>query len=204
MSEQQAAASGTAQNVWRNDSERFGRTSRLFHWTMALLIVATVALGLYAASFDRSDPAREPILFFHKPLGLTILFLSALRLGWILRSPPPPLPGSLKIWERRLAWLVHKLLYVLLFAMPLSGILLSQAAGKDVSFFGLFSLPQFVPVDPAVPPEQRPLVFAGYILHKVVLPWVLYLMVASHVLGVIKHHFVDGHKQFIRRMWGTR
>jgi cytochrome b561 len=185
-----------------NNHDGFGLISRILHWSMAALVVAAVTLGLVAASYERGDLVRDQVLFVHKPLGLIILALAIVRLGWILRSPAPPFPGILARWERRVAWLVHKALYVLLFAMPLSGILLSQAAGREVSLFGLFSLPQLVPIDPSVAPEKRLLVFVGFMLHKQVLPWVLYGLVALHVLGVVKHHILDGHRYFIRRMWG--
>ena len=193
------SASGSAGR--RNSDTAYGSISRLLHWSIAALIIANFIVGLVSGSYDRTDVAREPIVFIHKSLGLAILALVLVRIAWILRSPGPALPSFLKRWEARLAWVTHKLLYLLMLAIPITGIMLSQSAGREVSFFGFFELPQIFPFDPSVPAGERPLVIAGAILHKVVLKWVLPMAVLAHLAGVIKHHLIDRHPQFLARMW---
>lgn len=192
----------TPASSWRNGTERFGLVSQAFHWATVLLIVGVVVLGLYSASLDRESATRGTVLTLHKSIGVGILGLTILRLGWILKSPAPPHAASLKRWEAASAWTAHKLLYLLLLAMPITGIVFSQAAGREVSFFGLFDIPQFISVDPSIPPGERPLVAAGALLHKTVLEYLLYLVVAAHVAGALKHRLIDRDRGAIRRMWG--
>lgn len=176
--------------------------SQLFHWTIALLMVAVIVLGLTLGRYERGSAMHDDLILIHKSIGFTILVLTILRLTWLLGSPAPAPASRLHDWERRLAWLVHKSLYVLLFAMPISGMLLSQAAGKTIDIFGLFTLPQIVPVDAAVPPGQRPLLIAGAVLHTIVLKWLLFALLAGHILGALKHVLVDRDTTFLGRMWG--
>ncbi len=190
----------------RDTLDRYGILSRAFHWTIALLIAVAVPLGLWAASIGAQNTdvhqklLRESVLFWHKSVGLTVLFLSIVRVAWRLRSAAPPLPVELSRVNRVAAKAVHVLLYVLILGLPVTGILLSQAAGFPVSFFGLFSLPVFVHADIAVPVLQRPNVLAGILLHKSILPTVLYITLSLHVLALLTHHFVSGNKSIWSRM----
>jgi cytochrome b561 len=194
----------------RDTRDRYGILSRGFHWTIALLIAVAVPLGLWAASIGAQNTdaqqklLRESLLFWHKSVGLTVLFLSVARVVWRLRSAAPPLPAELSRLNRLGAKAVHGLLYVLILGLPVTGILLSQAAGFPVSFFGLFSLPVFVHADLAVPVLQRPNVLAGILLHESILPKLLYIALTLHVLGLLKHHFVSGNKTIWSRMAGWR
>jgi cytochrome b561 len=191
-----------ASSTWLNSHERYGRVARSFHWGMAVLIFAAVAFGLYSGSLERSDPLREPVLTIHKSLGLTALFLVVLRMAWGRYSPAPRLSSRLKRWERGAAWVTHRLLYFLMLAMPVTGFLISQSAGREVSFFGLFTVPQIVPIDASVPPAERPIVLINAILHKTVLETLLYLVLGAHVAGALKHHFIDRDEEMLGRMWG--
>ena len=71
-----------------------------------------------------------------------------------------------------------------------------------LGLFGFGHLPQILPLDPAIPPRERPLYRAGKFLHDVVFQWSLYAIFAAHIAGVVKHRFVDGDRGFVRRMWG--
>lgn len=191
------------ESIWLNTSRTFGLVSRILHWTMAILIAANIPLGFYAAYLPRTDLFREALLSqVHKPLGLLILFLVVIRIGWHLFSPRPDHAPGLRRWEVRLASLVHVGIYALMVAVPLSGIFLSQGAGHKVSFFGLFDLPVLWPVSLAVPIPQRLPVIVGAILHKRVLDIALCTVLFFHLAGVIKHHLIDGRRNEIRRMWG--
>lgn len=76
------------------------------HWLIAALIVLQVILA------GRMSEARTPEAFavfqLHKSVGITILLLSLVRLGWRLIHPPPPIPQTLASWERALAWIIHR------------------------------------------------------------------------------------------------
>ena len=83
----------------------------------------------------------------HKSIGLLIFSVTALRLAWRLTHPAPPLPAGTPGWQRFVARLTQVLLYALMFLMPLTGLLRSQAANFPVSFFGLFTVPTIVGVN---------------------------------------------------------
>jgi cytochrome b561 len=160
---------------------RYTLTAIALHWLLALAIVATLAVGLYMTSLPFS-PTRLKLFNWHKWAGIGILALSALRLLWRLwHRPPADLP--MPVWQRRAAHGAHGLLYVLFFAVPLAGWAYSSAAGFPVVWFGVLPLPDFVPVDRELAELLKP-------LHH----WLAYglaAVVALHVAGALKHHFVD-------------
>ncbi len=178
--------------------------ARWLHWSMAVMIAIIVPLGLYCASL-RGLPGRaaerDSLLLVHKSLGLAVLALAVVRLVYRWRHAAPPLPQHLPAREQRLATVVHVALYALLLLAPLSGILLSQGAGQPVSFFGLLDLPQLVPIDRSVPAAARPQVAAGVLLHKEVFKYLLWGVLALHLLGVAKHAWVDRDPRMLGRMW---
>lgn len=102
------------------DTDGYGTTAKVLHWIAALCVVAAWLLGHFIDDFPQ---AIEPgALFSHMSLGLTILALLIMRLGWRLSHPPPPLLSSVfSPWTERAATLVHWLLYALMFALPVSG-----------------------------------------------------------------------------------
>jgi len=125
----------------RNSTESYGIIAQAFHWLVALLVLAQLGIGLYAANLPVSL-ARLRWLSHHKSLGLAILALVLLRLGWRALNRPPGLPGSMPRWERRAALATHRLFYLLLILAPLAGLLYASAAGLSVNWFGLFQVPE--------------------------------------------------------------
>lgn len=165
----------------RNTTARWGALAQALHWSIVALLVVQVTLA--ALADDLPPGARKlGLLAWHKSFGITVLLLAGLRLAWRLANPSPVLPRSLKPWERRLAPLTHGALYVLIFAQPISGWLMSSARGFPVSWFGLFQLPDLVP-------KSKPL-FDGMVALHGMLATALYVVVALHVLAALKHHFI--------------
>ena len=174
----------------RNTTERWGWVSQLLHWLIVVLIIVQVTLAEMADELP-IGVKKLALLARHKSFGLTIFGLALLRLGWRLLHPTPLLPLTLKAYERALAHFTHFMLYVLLFAMPLSGWMMSSARGFPVSWFGIFQLPDLVP-------KNRALYEALVTTHGT-LAVVLGAVVTLHVAGALKHHFV--HKDdVLRRM----
>ncbi|HVB46810.1 MAG TPA: cytochrome b/b6 domain-containing protein [Burkholderiales bacterium] len=128
---------------WRNSQDRYGIIAQGFHWLVAALVLAQFALGLYAADLPLSL-ARLQWLSRHKALGLGVLALVLLRLGWRALDRAPALPDSMPAWERRAARATHRLLYALLVLAALAGWLYASAAGLSVDWFGLFRVPDLV------------------------------------------------------------
>lgn len=171
--------------------QRYTPTAMWLHWLIAALIVATFALGLTVAGMPGLSPNKLRFVAFHKWLGLTVFFLAGLRLLWRLAHPPPPLPDGLPAWEKRASQIVHTALYLLFFAIPASGYLYSLATGVPVVLFGIVPMPVFMGPDPVLKPILRGV--------HVGLNATLLVSVVVHVLGALKHRFVD-HDQILDRM----
>ena len=187
----------------RAGANGYDRPSQVFHWLSAVLIIAALMpLGFYA-DWLGDGPARAAILdHWHKPLGLLVIAITVLRLGWkAIRRPVREAPG-LQRWESIASRLAHVMLYGLLLAMPLTGLMMSQGAGRPTSFFGLFSVPQMLALDPSLAPRQQVAYKLGAFLHQTLFTWTLVTVLIIHVAGALKHRYVDGHRSYFRRIWG--
>lgn len=163
--------------------QRYSSIAIALHWLIALLIVATFTLGLVMTDIPGLTPTKLRYFSWHKWAGVTVLALAALRLLWRLRSKPPAYPNAMAPWQRRAAHLLHGLLYVMMFAVPLSGYFYSLAAGVPVVYFGLFQLPVLIDADPALKPVLKALHY-----------WLamgMASLVALHVLAAFKHLLID-------------
>ena len=170
--------------------ERYSGTAIALHWLMAGLIVANLALGLSMVPLAIS-PRKLHWYLWHKSIGFTVFLLTGARLGWRGIRPPPP-PVAMPAWQRRAAAMSHAALYVLMFAIPLSGWLYSSATGVQVVYLGLVPLPNLVPRDRAL----------GDLLRAVHLGLnsLLVLLVCVHVAAALKHHFGDRDASLLRML----
>jgi len=160
---------------------RYTAMAMLLHWLMAVLLVVSFGVGIYMANLPFS-PQRVKLFNWHKWAGITILALALLRLGWRAFHTPPPGP-ALTAWQRRASGLVHALLYVLFFAVPLAGWAYSSATGVPLVWFGVLPLPDLV----AANKETAQLLKAWH----GALAWTLAVVVCAHVAAAAKHHFID-------------
>jgi cytochrome b561 len=149
---------------------------------IALMIVVNFGLGLTMVEMDLS-PQKLRFFSWHKWVGVTIFLLVCLRLLWRLGHPAPPLPASMPAWQSKAAHLSHVLLYILMFAIPLSGWIYSSAAGKSVVYLGLIPLPDLVQADKALAEILKEV--HGY------LNFTLAALVLLHAAAAWKHHLVD-------------
>jgi cytochrome b561 len=125
-------------------SARFTAFSRSLHWTMAVLVLAMLFIGIgMVASLSH----YHRLISIHKPLGILILILVAIRLLNRLFHPAPPLPAHMPSWQRFAARASHVLLYALLFALPLVGWGMLSAARYPIVLFGSVHLPPILPHD---------------------------------------------------------
>jgi cytochrome b561 len=127
---------------------RFNLLARLLHWTMAVLILAMVLIGIGMVS--TVSPRYHQLLSVHKSIGSLILLLAAIRLINRLLRPPPPLPADLPGWQKHLAIASHVILYALMFALPVVGWSMLSAGGYPIVVFGAIHLPPLLPHNVAV------------------------------------------------------
>ncbi len=155
---------------------------------MTLLIIGMLSVGLYMVSLP-VNPLKFQIYDVHKGIGVTILTLAFLRLAWRFGNKVPAL--SLPTWEKISALVMHWALYFFMFAMPITGWLMSSAAGFPVSFFGIFTLPDLI-----APDDAHREFFE--MLHE----WLAYGLIAAiiiHTAAALKHHFIDK-DEILKRM----
>ncbi|GGC79233.1 cytochrome b [Undibacterium terreum] len=175
---------------------RYTNTAILLHWLVAILIISGFCLGVTMVNIPGLTPTKLKYFSWHKWIGVTVLALACLRLLWRLTHAAPPHPAGMSDWNIKLASIMHGLLYLLIFAVPVSGYFYSLAAGVPVVYLGLFPLP--VLIDPN--PEWKPVL-------KAVHYWLNVTLLASvilHVLGALKHHFIDQDGIFKRMMPGKQ
>lgn len=154
-------------------ADRYALPVRQIHWLMA------AALLLQWASGEWDDWLGEP---FHFSFGVIVLLLALVRItARLLSRAPAPLPGPALM--NRLAQAVHLGFYVVMLALPMSGIVWRQARGKVIDVFGLFDLPNFIAADRALARQMHD-------VHEVLATAFLVLL-GLHVLGVIKRQWMD-------------
>ncbi len=163
--------------------QRYTTIAILFHWLIALMIIGSFTMGLVMTDMPGISPTKLKYYSWHKWAGVTILALATLRLLWRLSHPAPPYPAFMPTWQKHAANGLHSLLYVLMFAVPLSGYLYTLSAGIPVVYFGLFQLP--VIIDPN--PELKPVLKAVHYWLNMTLP----ACVAIHIAAALKHQFLD-------------
>lgn len=167
--------------------------SKLFHWVIALAVIGMLTMGFFLD--DIPEQFQGTAYMLHKSTGITILFLMILRFIWIHAVGKPPLPVSIKPWEKILSRFVQYSFYALLVIMPLSGWIMSVAADKIPNYFGLFKAPL-----PGIEPNKSLAEFMAE-SHEII-AWILIAFITLHVLGALKHHFIDKDKVLKRMLPG--
>ena len=189
-----------------NTQARYGAVAMTLHWLIAALIATNLLLGFYFANVINShDPGFFAIIQLHKSIGLTVLVLSVLRLGWRLVNPVPPLPDDFGTGLRIVARGTHYLFYLLIIAVPLMGwaMVSSSPLGTPTLYFGLFSWPH-IPFLAELPRAMK----RGYTetfgeLHAL-LAYSAAVLLVLHVAAALWHNF-SRHDEVLKRMIpGTR
>ena len=178
------------------ESARFSPVAIILHWLLAIMIIASFCVGLYMTDLAMS-PQRLKLFNWHKWAGIVILALSAVRLLWRLSHRAPALPNTMPGWQIAASKAVHALLYVLFFAVPLSGWAYSNAAGFPIVLFTLIPLPDLLE-------KNRELSDTIKALHH----WLAYGLascVVLHVAAATKHQWIDKDRLLSRMWpWGSR
>jgi cytochrome b561 len=153
--------------------------SRILHWTMAAMVIAMLFIGIGMVS---SVAEYHRLVTIHKPLGILILILVAVRLVNRLLNPPPPLPDGMPRWQRFAAIGSHVLLYVLMFAVPLVCWAMLSPARYPVVLYGPLQLPPIAP--------QSPALFAVLRETHTVLALLLFATFLAHLAAALMHALI--------------
>ena len=168
---------------------KYNISIRTLHW-----VIAVIVIGMLITVENRGllpDTLRKNYFYWHKYFGVMVLGLMSLRIFFRILTTIPPYPESFSSKEKLAAKIVVKLFYILLICMPLSGIIMTNAAGYTVSMLG-YELPMLVQKDKALRSlanEAHELIGNGLII-----------LIGLHVAAVIKHAIVDK-ENIIKRIW---
>lgn len=174
-------------------ADRYSGVSKTLHWVIALLAFSQLAMGKF---FEVEADEGEGLFGWHTALGLLVLVLMIVRLGWRLTHNVPGLPRNTPGWQQVAARATHIAFYALLIALPLSGWLLTSVEGDPVSFFGWFGVPA-LPV-PGGEASEDLIEEAHEVLGNVLL-----VLAGIHVLAGLKHHYIDRDDVLRRMMPGS-
>lgn len=186
-----------------SSTQRYTKVAIILHWLIALAIFFMIGLGWYMTDLPKDGPKQiafdlfdwglytwqlsepgSPRMFYfnlHKSVGLTLFALVLLRLYWRITHKPPVMLSSYRVWERKLATGTHHLLYLLMIAIPLTGLLMSLNSKFGINWFGLHV---FDGVD------DKAMRHTYEELHEFGANLMVVLLIV-HVLGALKHKFID-------------
>jgi len=185
-----------------NTGERWGSLAKALHWIMAILIIGLAVVGVFMANFtgwwhsDMLDATtlRVDLTQQHKSFGFVVFVLACIRVLWRWVSPAvPELEYGTPGWQRLLVNSTHYGMYILMFALPLSGWLMSSAsplndldaypAQIENMVFGLFAMPDLFPTG------DRDLAAIFRMIHEYT-GYALAFLLLAHIGGVLYHHFI--------------
>ncbi|MBN3758113.1 cytochrome b [Paraburkholderia sp. Tr-20389] len=163
-----------------NTSRHFSPLARLLHWTMAVLILSMLFVGV--AMVATVSHAHATLIALHRPLGVALLLLALIRVVVRLKNGSPALPDDLPALQRFAAKASHLILYGLFIAMPLIGWAMLSAGGYPVTLFGAWHLPAIVP--------QNVDLFALLRALHTWLAFALFATVLAHIAAALFHGLI--------------
>jgi cytochrome b561 len=181
-----------------NNEQRYGTVAIMLHWLMAVVLVALIVVGIYMVSLPDVgfDKKKAALIIYHKELGILAFAMAGLRLAWRVGNALPRLVENLPDWQKVIARLVHLFFYALMFALPITGWIMSSATGIPVSFLGLFELPDLVAYNERL--------FHSFIdIHKW-LGYALIVLILIHAAAALRHHFLFKDETLKKMLPGAR
>ena len=186
-----------------HNTSRYTKTAVILHWLIAIFIFGMFALGWYMSDLPKeapkamaydlfdwgiytwklSEPTAPRSFYFnlHKSIGITIMALIIIRILWRITHRPPALLSSYKAWERKLATGAHHLLYLLMVALPVSGIIMATYSKYGIKWFGIPFIKGL---------DNNPLREIYKEAHEVI-GIIILVVIGLHVAGALKHKFID-------------
>lgn len=156
-------------------------TAKSLHWLIVALLIAQFVFAWTMPHIGRNTPVTT-LISLHFTFGVIILAVAVWRFGWRVTHRAPPPEHSLPPWQNLTAYIVHYLLYALLFIIPLLGWMDASRRGMPVEMFGL-ELPKLLPTRA---PGWN---WTGDV-HGLLANYGMLGLVGLHVVAALYHHFV--------------
>jgi cytochrome b561 len=180
---------------WKNTTARYGSVSIGLHWLMLLLLIAVYAVINLTDLYPKGSAPREALKTWHFMLGLTVLLLVVVRLvNRAFGSVPAVVPAP-SVGQKRLAALMHLVLYALMIFMPILGWLTVSASGQPIPYFGM-QLPALLAPDKALADGLKE-------IHET-FGTVGYFLIGGHAVAALFHHFFIRDNTLVRMLPGRR
>jgi len=161
-----------------NNLTEYGLTSKIFHWLSAAALLIQIPLGFYLVDLDFGEQ-RLTFESIHVLLGLSIFYLTLLRLFYRLINPPPSLPKSIFPGQRLIAHLNHIFLYILIFVITISGVLKKLFNGEILDIF-------FTTIEINENFELAKLFYDVHVIGN----YTLIILISLHIFAVIIHKII--------------
>jgi cytochrome b561 len=183
-----------------NNSLRYGGVAMTFHWVIAALVILNVFIGIYFVQMlDSHDPMRLAVIGLHESIGITVLVLSVLRLGWRLMNPIPPLPVDFSPGKRFFARGTHYTLYALMILVPFMGWQLASIPPRPLMLFGAIPWPKLFYIAGLSADAKKAaagIIAPGHIL----LAFLLFALAIGHICAALFYHHMIRKDQVLKRM----
>lgn len=124
---------------------KYALLTRALHWIVAVLVIATIAIGTAMLVEGLARPTQDTLFILHKNGGVVILVLVLVRIIWRIVRPAPPFPPTMPAWQAFVARAVHWLLYTLLLVMAVSGYVRVRAGGFPIEMLDAIGMPVLMP-----------------------------------------------------------
>lgn len=160
--------------------DRYDLFTQSIHWLTLLIVVIAFVAGLVMEEMPRG-PEKVQLFNLHASIGVILFALTTIRLTWRLAVPPlqsAPGPQLLRLGAK----VVHVGLYLVLFAIPITGLLMMAAKGRAIEVFGLLTLPPLVSTNRAFAHSLEE-------VHEA-LAIVLLCLVGVHTAAALLHRFM--------------
>jgi len=178
----------------RNSREYYGWVAILLHWSMAVAILALFALGLWMVKLNYYDAWYNLAPDIHQGVGMILLAMLLLRLFWSWSNIKPNIAAS--AWETVAAIAAHRLLYLLMLMVMVSGYLIPTAEGEGFDMFGWLNVPALWHL------SSTQAEWAGKI-HRWS-AWAMIGLAGLHTTAALKHHLINRDHTLMRMMGITQ
>jgi cytochrome b561 len=135
IAKQQSKNNITLNLEYKNEPMKYGSISRFLHWTIAILFISLIPLGIFTSMIPEDSQFRLSYYVLHKTIGVTLFLLVIIRICWNSFSKRPELDSSLSARDAKLAHRAHLTLYFIMLAVPVTGFMMTSYHGYGTYFF---------------------------------------------------------------------
>jgi len=178
--------------MMRNTNQNYGGLTILLHWLSALTIIGLFSLGFWMVELGYYDAWYKTGPALHKSIGITFFVLMLVRVFWRAKQIQPDALSTHTNAEKKMGHLMHRVLYLTIFCIMISGYLISTADGRDIRVFKIFDVPG---IGSLIENQED---IAG-VFHQYA-AYALIAMAVLHALAALKHHFIDKDKTLTRML----